>query len=54
MENQEYEIINVTMTLKLKPGVFKYFKQVIEQGMEFEDHEGILYLDHEIESDEDE
>ena len=55
MENEDYQIVNVTMTLKLKPGSIKYLIPSIEDGMEFdEEEEGILYFETEIESDEEE
>jgi hypothetical protein len=54
MENEDYQIVNVTMTLKLKPGSIKYLIPSIENGMEFDQEEGILYFESEIESDEEE
>jgi len=51
MENQEYEVVNVSITLMIKPGSLKYLIPSIEQGMQFEEKEGILYFEYETESD---
>ena len=48
MEN-EYQFVNVTMTLMLKPGSLKYLLPSIEEGMQFEGNEGIVYFESEIE-----
>ena len=53
MEN-EYQIVNVTMSLKLKPGTIKYLIPAIQEGMQFEEDEGIVYFESEIEADNDE
>jgi hypothetical protein len=49
MENEDYQFVNVTMTLKLKPGSLKYLIPSIEEGMRFEDLEGIVYFESEVE-----
>lgn len=54
MENQEYVIVHVSMSLMIKPGSFKYLRPSIEEGMEFDENEGILSLDYKIESEDEE
>jgi len=49
MENEDYQFVNVTMTLMLKPGSLKYLLPSIEEGMQFEGNEGIVYFESEIE-----
>jgi len=51
MENQDYQFVNITMTLKLKPVSLKYLIPSIEEGMRFEDLEGIVYFESEVEDD---
>lgn len=49
MENEEYQFVNITMSLMLKPGSLKYLIPSIEEGMQFEGNEGIVYFESEIE-----
>ena len=54
MENEEY-FVNINMTVKVKNlSSIRFIREAIEDGMEFEDSEGIIYFESEIESDEEE
>ncbi len=49
MEEQEY-FVNINMTVKLNNlSSVRFIRQAIEDGMEFEGTEGIIYFDSEIE-----
>ena len=49
MEEQEY-FVNINMTIKLNSiSSMKYIRQAINDGMEFEGTEGIIYYDMEVE-----
>ena len=49
MENEEY-FVNINMTVKVNNlSSIKFIRQAIEDGMEFEGTEGIIYFDSEIE-----
>ena len=49
MEEQEY-FVNINMTVKLNNlSSVRFIRQAIEDGMEFEGTEGIIYFDTEIE-----
>ena len=51
MENQDQEyFVNINMTVKVNnPSSIKFIRQSIEDGMEFEENEGIIYFDSEVE-----
>ena len=49
MENEEY-FLNINMTVKVNNlSSIKFIRQAIEDGMEFEGTEGIIYFDSEVE-----
>ena len=49
MENEEY-FVNINMTVKVNNlSSIKFIRQAIEDGMEFEGTEGIIYFDSEVE-----
>ena len=49
MSKKEF-FVNVNMTIKLNSiSSMKYIREAIENGMEFEDSEGIIYYDMEVE-----
>ena len=49
MSNTEY-FVNINMTVKLNNlSSVRYIREAIEDGMEFEDSEGIIYFDSEVE-----
>ena len=49
MENEEY-FVNINMTVKVNNlSSIKFIRQAIEDGMEFEETEGIIYFDSEVE-----
>lgn len=49
MENEEY-FVNINMTVKVNNlSSIRFIRQAIEDGMEFEGTEGIIYFDSEIE-----
>ena len=49
MENQEY-FVNINMTVKVNNlSSIRFIREAIEDGMEFEGTEGIVYFDSEIE-----
>ena len=49
MEEQEY-FVNINMTVKLNNlSSVRFIREAIEDGMEFEGTEGIIYFDSEIE-----
>jgi len=47
--SQEAVFVNVNMTIKLNDASsIKYLQEAIEFGMEFDDSEGIVYFDTEV------
>ena len=49
MENEEY-FVNINMTVKVNNlSSIRFIRQAIEDGMEFEGTEGIIYFDSEVE-----
>ena len=49
MVNQEY-FVNINMTIKVNNlSSIKFIQQSINDGMEFEENEGIIYFDSEVE-----
>jgi hypothetical protein len=49
MENEEY-FVNINMTVKVKNlSSIRFIREAIEDGMEFEASEGIIYFDSEVE-----
>lgn len=49
MANQEY-FVNINMTIKVNNlSSIKFIQQSINDGMEFEENEGIIYFDSEVE-----
>ena len=56
MENQNQEYyVNINMTVKLNNlSSIRFIRESIEDGMEFEGSEGIVYFESEIEKEEDE
>ena len=49
MENEEY-FVNINMTVKVNNlSSIKFIREAINDGMEFEDSEGIIYYDMEVE-----
>ena len=49
MENQEY-YVNINMTVKVNNlSSIRFIREAINDGMEFEANEGIIYFDSEIE-----
>ena len=49
MADKEY-FVNINMTVKLNNlSSIRYIREAIKDGMEFEDSEGIIYFDSEVE-----
>lgn len=49
MENQEY-YVNINMTVKVNNlSSIRFIREAIQEGMEFEANEGIIYFDSEVE-----
>ncbi len=50
MEEQQQYFVNISMTVKVNNlSSIRFIREAIEDGMEFEGSEGIIYFDSEIE-----